>query len=69
MDDIPEESECMLVIRFRDPEKYDLLRYKTELPEARFTRPNTLMVPNGHMEHAIRIICTPIIKNLIEKRI
>ncbi|MDX1811171.1 MAG: phosphoribulokinase [Gammaproteobacteria bacterium] len=68
MADIPLESECMLVIRFREPEKYDLMRYKEELPGSRFSRPNTLVVPNGHMEHAIRIICTPIIKKLIENR-
>ena len=65
MEDIPNESECLVVIRFREPNKYDLLKYKDELPGSFFSRPNTLVIPNGHMNHAIRIICTPIVKSLI----
>lgn len=68
MDDIPAESECLVVVRFREPKKYDLLSYKAEFPGGYFSRPNTLVIPGGYMAHAIRVICTPIVEQLLNRK-
>jgi phosphoribulokinase len=32
------------------------------------SRPNTLVVPGGHMGHAIGVICAPLVQELLERR-
>ncbi|MDH5546401.1 MAG: phosphoribulokinase [Gammaproteobacteria bacterium] len=66
--DVPLEDECMVVVRFREPKKYNLIAYKEKFPGAKFTRPNTLLIPNTHMSQAIRTICEPIVTQLMERR-
>ncbi len=66
--EIPSESECMVVVRFRDPQKYDLIKYKNEFPNAYFSRPNTLVIPSGYMANAIQVICTPIVQLILDHR-
>ena len=67
IEDIPEESECMVVVRFREPKKYDLISFRKKFPGSFLSRPNTLVIPNGKMLHAIRHICTPTVQGLIRK--
>jgi phosphoribulokinase len=65
--DVPSESESILVIRFREPKKHDLLHIKKSITDARFSRPNTLVVPGGCLRQAMRVICEPIIDRLLHK--
>lgn len=67
LDDIPSEQESMLVIRFREPHKHDIIHLLKTLPNAYLSRPNTLVLHNGHMAQAIDTICSPLIKQLLNK--
>jgi phosphoribulokinase len=64
--EVPSDSESILVIRFREPGKHDLLHIKKSINDARFSRPNTLVVPGGCLRHAMRVICEPIINRLVK---
>ena len=66
-DEIPSEDECMLVIRFRDPKKYDIVNYINQFPNAYLSRPNTLVIRNSYMTHAIDTICSPLIDQLVRQ--
>jgi phosphoribulokinase len=37
-----------------------------EIPGAFMSRPNTLVAPGGAMVHALEVICTPIIRSLVQ---
>ncbi len=63
--DIPNDAECMVVIRFREPSKHDLVSYTKQFPQAFLSRPNTLVIPNGYMEHAIDAICSPLVRSML----
>lgn len=63
--EVPDESECMVVVRFREPKKHDLIEYQKRISGSFLSRPNTLVIPNGKMESAIRHICTPMVKKLL----
>jgi phosphoribulokinase len=65
--DIPTLAESMVVIRFRDPRRFDFPHLLRQLDESFMSRPNTLVVPGGDMGHAMEVICTPIIHELIER--
>jgi len=65
-DEVPSEDECMLVIRFREPKKHDIISYVNQFPRAFLSRPNTVVVPNSYMAQAIDTICSPLITNLMK---
>ena len=65
--DIPTLAESMVVIRFRDPRRFDFPYLLRHLHGSFMSRPNTLVVPGGDMGHAMEVICTPIIHELIER--
>ncbi len=67
--DIPTPDESFIVIRFKDPEKFninfpDLLDM---IPQSFMSRRNTIVVPGGKMGFAMELILTPIIHQMIEK--
>ena len=67
--DIPTPDESFIVIRFRDPNKFninfpDLLDM---IPHSFMSRRNTIVVPGGKMGFAMELILTPIIHQMIEK--
>lgn len=66
--DIPDPSETIVVIRFRDPKRYDFPRMMQMIDGARMSRPNTMVIPGGQMRHALDVICTPLIHELIETK-
>ena len=66
--DIPETSECIVVIRFRDPSRYDFPFLLNEIEGAKMSRPNTMVISGSQMQQAMNVICTPLIQELIEKR-
>jgi phosphoribulokinase len=66
--DIPAANECVIVVRFREPKKYDFPYLLRMIDGAMMSRPNTIVIPGGELQQAIDVICTPLIHSLIEKR-
>ena len=67
--DIPTADESMVVIRFKDPAKFNTdFPYLLSMIENSFmSRRNTIVVPGGKMGMAMELILTPIIHDMIEK--
>ena len=67
--DIPTPDESFIVIRFKDPTKFntDFPYLLSMIPHSFMSRRNTLVVPGGKMGLAMELILTPIIHDMIEK--
>ncbi len=67
--DIPTPDESFIVIRFKDPEKFniDFPDLLDMIPQSFMSRRNTIVVPGGKMGFAMELILTPIIHQMIEK--
>jgi len=63
--DVPTAAESMLIVRFREPEKYDLHSYLEKFENAFMSRPNTLVIPGGKLRMALEVICTQRIQELV----
>lgn len=68
--DIPSPDESLVVIRFRDPKKFD-----TDFPyllamihDSFMSRRNSIVVPGGKMTLAMELILNPIIHDMLEVR-
>jgi len=66
--DIPNPDESMMVIRFREPKRFNFPDLMRRLPRSFMSRPNTMVVPGGRMGHAIEVICTPLVQELLERQ-
>jgi phosphoribulokinase len=68
--DIPTADESFVVIRFRDPTKFniDFPYLLAMLHDSFMSRRNTIVVPGGKMGLAIEIIFAPIIDEMIRQR-
>jgi len=68
--DIPTPDESMVVIRFRDPAKFNInFPYLLSMLDGSFmSRRNTIVVPGGKMGFAMEIILSPIIEQMMENR-
>jgi len=66
--DVPTQDESMVVIRFREPKRYNILDLLDRIDGARMSRPNTMVVPGGEMAYAMEVVCTPVIHRLMERR-
>ena len=66
--DIPTADESFVVIRFRDPTKFDInFPYLLAMLKDSFiSRRNTIVVPGGKMLLAMELILMPILKRMIE---
>ncbi len=62
---IPTEDESVFVVSFRDAEKFNLDEYIRRIDGASYTRRNSLVIPGGELPHALNIICSPLIEQLI----
>ncbi len=65
--EVPSLDESMVVIRFREPKRHDFPYLLNRINRAFMSRPNTLVVPGGEMKHAMDIICTPLVRDIVEK--
>jgi len=65
--DIPTPDESFIVIRFREPEKFniDFPDLLDMIPHSFMSRRNTIVVPGGKMGFAMELILTPIIHKMI----
>ncbi|OOZ39509.1 phosphoribulokinase [Solemya pervernicosa gill symbiont] len=68
--DIPTPDESFVVIRFKDPKKYNVnFQYlQSMIKDSFMSRRNTLVVPGGKMGFAMEIILTPIMEEMMAKR-
>ena len=68
--DIPTPDESMVVIRFKDPEKFETdFPYLLSMIQNSFmSRRNTIVVPGGKMGFAMEIILTPIIRRMLDAK-
>lgn len=66
--DVPAPDESVVVIRFRDPARFDFPNLLRRIDAACMSRPNTMVIPGGKMALAMEIICTPLVHELLEKR-
>ena len=67
--DIPTPDESLVVIRFKDPIKFNTdFQYLLSMITGSFmSRRNSIVVPGGKMGLAMELILTPIIHDMIEK--
>lgn len=65
--DIPTPDESFIVIRFKDPKKFntDFADLLTMIPNSFMSRRNTIVVPGGKMGLAMELILTPIIHDMV----
>jgi phosphoribulokinase len=68
--DIPTPDESFVVIRFKDPKKFNthFPHLLTMLQGSFMSRRNDLVVPGGKMGFAMEIILAPIIEQMMEKK-
>ena len=66
--DIPTPDESFVVIRFKNPKGVDFPYYLSMIPNSFMSRANTLVVPGGKMSHAMEIILSPIMHDMIQKK-
>lgn len=66
--EVPESHECMVVIRFREPARFNFPRLLELIDGAVMSRPNTILISGSQMQQALDVICTPLILELLEKR-
>ncbi|MGD8999471.1 MAG: phosphoribulokinase [Granulosicoccaceae bacterium] len=64
--DVPTASESLLVVRFREPKRYDLVDLLKKFDDSFMSRPNTLVIPGGKLHMALEVICTPRIQQLVD---
>ena len=63
--DIPSANESFVVIRFANPIGVDFPYLLSMIHDSFMSRPNTIVIPGGKLELAMRIILTPIIWRLM----
>ncbi|MGD8559418.1 MAG: phosphoribulokinase [Gammaproteobacteria bacterium] len=66
--DVPTPDESMLVIRFREPKRFDFPKLLNQFDDSFMSRPNTIVVKGGDMRNALEIVCTPLVHQLLEKK-
>ncbi len=66
--DIPTLDESLFVVRFRDPTGVDFPYLLAMIHDSFMSRPNCIVVPGGKMEMAIRLVVTPLLESIMERR-
>ena len=68
--EVPAVDECVIVIRFRDPEQFgvDFPFLLSKISNSWMTRRNTMVVPGGKMGLAMELILTMTLRQLMEGR-
>ena len=64
--DVPTASESVVVIRFREPYRFNFPDLLSKIDGSHMSRPNTMVIPGGYMGHALEVICGPLIHQLCE---
>ncbi|CAK0746295.1 Phosphoribulokinase [Gammaproteobacteria bacterium] len=65
---VPTPDESVIVIRFREPKRFNFPNLLVRIHDAFMSRPNTMVIPGGALKQALEIICTPLIQELVDRR-
>ncbi len=65
--DVPLDAESIVVIRFRDPQRFNFPQLLREIHDSYMSRPNTLVIPGSYFGHALEVICAPLIHELCSR--
>lgn len=68
LQDVPNDGESFVVIRFRDPDAVDFPYLVTMIHDAFMSRPNTLVVPGARLSLAMDLILAPQVRQLLAQR-
>lgn len=66
--EIPTLDESMVVVRFREPERFDFPYLLKRFNRSFMSRRNTLVIPGGELELAVQVICTPLVHEIIQRQ-
>jgi len=66
--DIPSADESIVIVHFRDPHRFDFPSIMQRVPGSFMSRPNTMVVPGGKMNMALRVICTPLVIEMMQQK-
>lgn len=66
--DIPTADESFVVIRVRDPQRFDFPYLLNMIHNSFMSRPNTIVIPAGKMGFAMELMLTPFIHELMQRR-
>ena len=66
--DIPTADESIVVIHFRDTQKFNFPNLLQLIEGSFMSRPNTMVVPGGKMRLALDVTCTPLIEEMMAKK-
>jgi phosphoribulokinase len=66
--DVPSPDESMLIIRFGNPRGIDFPYLLSMLPDSFMSRANTIVCPGSKMPLAMRLIFTPMIWHLMDRK-
>jgi len=66
--DIPTPDESFVIIRFRSPKGVDFPYFLSMIPNSFMSRANTMVVPGGKMSHAMEVILSPIMHDMIQNK-
>ncbi|MHB8453717.1 MAG: phosphoribulokinase [Acidiferrobacterales bacterium] len=65
--EVPSSHESIVVIRFRDAQRFNFPDILGKIDGSFMSRSNTMVIPGGYMGHALEVICGPLIRQLCEK--
>ena len=65
--EIPSLDESIVVIRFREPQRFYFPALLRQIDGSWMSRRNTMVIPGGQLNLAIKIICTPLVHELVER--
>lgn len=65
---VPTEHESIVIVSFKEPAKHDLASYVKRIEGAVLSQRNSLTIPGGQMQHALDVICAPLIEVLIQRK-
>lgn len=66
--DIPALDESMIIARFRNPSKFDMVYLLDRIDGSFMSRPNTLVIPGSEFEVALTIIFEPILEEMFQDK-
>ncbi|MGF1615602.1 MAG: phosphoribulokinase [Gammaproteobacteria bacterium] len=66
--DIPTSDESFVVIRVRDPQRFDFPYLLNMIHNSFMSRPNTFVIPAGKMGFTMELMLTPLIHELMERK-
>ena len=65
---VPSEDESIIVVRFREPKKYNFPQILERIDDAFMSRSNTMVIKGGQLQLALDVICSPVIEALLGRR-